>query len=282
MEMTFNELSIQPLTNDKYSANDRMKLFAEAVKEARQQGFNIIRSNFSTNQINLAPDYSLYDWLVNNQIPQQYRDFLYGMISPPFINEEDEEIQEQYVESNYFFEDSTSNFTKTECLGLASAYLYETLSISFDSLPVWQNTQLQIIIEDGTSKRTGIVFNVYSKSSFNEQDIIEFIESISVVELQETDLNAADKNIHLADHHGKAELQILCNRLKNNPYVIEMRSMEFCNGRCNNFINKCYRDGKIEIVLYKTDSKYRLQVQTTGRNLRETEEIAEILNDRFS
>jgi hypothetical protein len=61
-----------------------------------------------------------------------------------------------------------------------------------------------------------------------------------------------------------------------------MRSMEFCHGGCNKFIKKCHRTGIIEIVLYKTDRKYSLQVQTTGRNLRETEAIAEILNDQYS
>lgn len=282
MEMIFNELSIEPNSADKYSANDRMKIFAEAVGEARQKGFNIIRANNSTNQIQLTQDYTLYDWLNNNQVSEVQRSFLYGMITPPFINDDDDEIVDQFLGSSYYFEDSGNNIAKTDCLGLTSAFLYETLSISFDSLPVWRQTQLQITIENGQSRSTANVFNVYSKSSFNEQDIIDFVESISEIELQETDLNPAKKNIHLADHHGKAELQLLCDRLKNNPYVIEMRSMEFCHGRCNNFINKCYRDGGIEIVLCKKDSKYRLQVQTTGRNLRETEEIAEILKDRYS
>ena len=282
MELIFNELSIEPEANSVYTANDRMMIFAKAVGAARQKGFNIIRSDYFAYQIQLTTNYTLNDWLINKQIPQEYRDLLYGMITPPFINEEDEEIENEYIESNYFFEDTANNINKTECLGLASAYLYETLSISFNSLPVWRQTQLQIIIENEQSTATGNVFNVYSKASFDQQDILDFVESISEIVLQETELNPANKNIHLSDHHGRHELQHLCDQLKYSPYVTEMRSMEWCRGSCNNFIKKCYKDGIIEIVLYQTDRKYSLWVQSTGRNLRETKAISEILKERYS
>lgn len=282
MELIFNELSIEPLAENVFTANDRMMTFAQAVGEARKNGFNIIRSNFFAYQIQLTANYTFNDWLINKQIPQEYRDLLYGMITPPFINEDDEEIEDQYLESNYFFEDVVNNYYKKECLGLASAYLYETLSISFDSLSIWMQTQLQIIIETGQSTTTGNVFNVYSKASFEQQVISDFVESISEIELQETELSPEDKNVRIADHHGIQELQQLCNQLKYSPYVTEMRSMEWCRGRCNNFIKKCHRNGVIEIVLYKTERKYSLWVQSTGRTLRETEAIAELLEERYS
>lgn len=282
MELIFNELSIEPEANSVYTANDRMMIFAKAVGAARQKGFNIIRSDYFAYQIQLTTNYTLNDWLINKQIPQEYRDLLYGMITPPFINEEDEEIENEYIESNYFFEDTANNINKTECLGLASAYLYETLSISFDSLPVWRQTQLQIVIENEQLTATENVFNVYSKASFEQQDILDFVDSISEIELEKTKLSPADKNIHLADHHGKQELQQLCDQLKLSPYVIEMRSMEWCQGGCNKFIKKFYKNGVIEIVLYKTDRKYGLWVQSTGRNLRETKDVSEILKERYS
>lgn len=207
MELIFNELSLKPKANNVYTANDRMIIFAQAVGAARQKGFNTIRSNYFANQIELAVNYTFNDWLINKRIPQEYRDLLYGMITPPFINEEDEEIEDQYLESNYFFEDAVNNINKQECLGLASAYLYETLSISFNSLPVWRQTRLQIIIESEESTVTGNVFNVYSKASIDQPVISDFVESISETELLESELSPADKNINLADHHGKQELQ---------------------------------------------------------------------------
>lgn len=88
----------------------------------------------------------------------------------------------------------------------------------------------------------------------------------------------SEKKIHLSDHHGKKELQDLCDRIKNSPYVVEMRSTDW-GGK--NFIRKIHHNGIIEIVLYKTNRQYALQVQTTGSNEQQTKLIAEILKERY-
>jgi hypothetical protein len=62
MEIMFNELSIAP-AGDKYTANSKLMVFAEAVNEARKKGFKRIRSHYDTNQIALAEGYTLFDWL---------------------------------------------------------------------------------------------------------------------------------------------------------------------------------------------------------------------------
>jgi len=49
----------------------------------------------------------------------------------------------------------------------------------------------------------------------------------------------------------------------------------------NKFIRDTHKDGNIEIVLYKTQERYALMVQTTGSNKRETKEIAKILEQEF-
>jgi hypothetical protein len=282
MELSFNELGIYPLSPDTYRANDKMKIFSEAVSAARKNGFNIIRSHYDTYQIMLSENYTLSQWLYNKEIPRDYRDLLYGIFTLPFIKEDDEEIEDKYIEANYFFEDNESNIEKTKCLGLASAYLYDTLSISLASLPIWQKTKLKILIEKDGETLTHEVFNISEKDSFQDQNISLFVENLGEVNLIETKIIPDDKKIHLADHHGKDKLQALCNQLKYNLHVEEMRSMEWCRGRCNDFIKKCHKDGVVEIVLFKTDMKYALWVKTTGRNLRETKTIAEKLKNDFN
>ncbi|MDR1342610.1 MAG: hypothetical protein LBK18_05045 [Prevotellaceae bacterium] len=69
-----------------------------------------------------------------------------------------------------------------------------------------------------------------------------------------------------------------CERLKHNPYVEEMRSTDWGGNR---FIRKIHGNN-IEIVLHKTQRKYALLVKTTGRNLRETQGIAKILEEKFN
>ncbi len=279
MELLFNELSAEPLSEDKYAANDKMKQFAETVGDARKKGFQFIRSHLSISEIPLANNYTLYDWINNKDIPILYREFLFDMIIQPFIKDEDEEVIDKYIEANYFFEDKESGIAKTACTGLASAYLYETLSISLSSAPVWDKTKLPIIIETDEETRIESVFNASSKKSFEDKEIVEYVENLGNVELVETDIAPEDKKIHLADHHGKKELAELAKQLKNSPYVVEMRST---NWRGKKFIRKIRKDGTIDIVLYKTDEGYALWVQTTGRNLRETKAIAQILDDKYA
>jgi len=279
MELLLNELSVQPLSEDKYAANDKMKQFAEAISEARKKNFKLIRSHLSSSEISLTEDYTLFDWLQNKDVPTKYRNFLFGMITQPFIKDEDEEVVDKYIEANYFFEDSESGIAKTACTGLASAYLYETLSISLLSAPVWNKTKLPIIIENEEETRIESVFNVSLKKSFEDEEIAEYVGNLGNVELVETDIAPKDKKIHLADHHGKKELAELAKQLKNSPYVVEMRSTNWGGKK---FIRKTHKDGVIEVLLYKTSKGYALWVQTTGRNLRETKAIAQILDDRYS
>lgn len=279
MELLFNELSISPFSTDKYKANEKMKQFSETVAIARRKGFRNIRSHFDSSQIELSENYSLHNWLTSMDIPEVYRNNLYGMLVLPFIKDNDEEIEEQYIEADYYFEDIESGIAKTKCLGLTSAYLYETPSISFSSLPVWNRTKLFIIVEKENSVSTESVFNISSKTSFDDILLAEFIENLGTLTLFETELKSEDKKQHLADHHGKAELQELCNQIKHSPNVIEMHSTDWGGKK---FIRKVHADGVVEIVLFRTQRQYALWVLTTGRNLRETKAIADILEERYS
>lgn len=278
MELVFNELSIYPLSVNKYSANDRMVLFSMAVAEARKKGFRHIRSQYSTSEISLAQGYSLYNWLFDKVFPEIYRNLYHGMFVQPFIKEDDTEVEEKYIEANYFFEDTENLIPKQECLGLTSAYLSETLAISFQSGPAWLKNTLGITIEKEEDVSTDEVHHVYSKDCFGKDSIADFIESIKILSLVETNINPNDKKFHLTAHHGQQELNELWNKIKNSPFVIEGMSVEWGG---NSFYKNPQRDGKLDIVHLKSDRRYAIQIQTTGRNLRETVEIAKRLEEQY-
>ena len=226
MELLFNELSINSLSVDKYAANEKMKVFSETVAAARKKRFRNIRSHFDSHQIGLAEDYTLYNWLISKDVPEVYRNNLYGMLILPFIKEDDEEVEAQFVEANYFFEDDENGIEKTECLGLASAFLYETLCISLQSNKAWINNTLNITVEDNDNSQIEEVRNIHSKDCFNSLLIIDFIEQLGNIILDESPLTPDAKNLHLADHHGKKELKALWTKLKNSPYVVSARSTD--------------------------------------------------------
>lgn len=86
------------------------------------------------------------------------------------------------------------------------------------------------------------------------------------------------KKVHLSDHHGKKELKDLCDKIKNSPYVEEMHST---NWGGKQFIRSFNANGYIEIVLHKSEREYALNVKTTGKDILETEAIAEILRSKY-
>jgi len=278
MELILNELSMLPYSVDKYQARDKMARFSKTVSVAINQGFKNIKSDLYPYEIMLADDYSLKNWLTDKEVPKNQKDQLFTFIIPPFIKEEDEEIFEEFIDLEFYFENN--DIPKTSCIGLAAAYLYGTLSISLASSPTWCNHKLLLIIEMAGFTRTEEVFNVYDRSSFQELELVNFVENLGELDLVKTTIDPEDKRITLfGDHHGKPELEALCGKLKRNDYVEEMRSTNYGGSK---FIRKVQEDGVVEIVVMKADSRFALWVQTTGRNYRETKAIADMLRERYS
>lgn len=101
------------------------------------------------------------------------------------------------------------------------------------------------------------------------------------IDLQKTPLKPDQKKISIRDDHGKDKLTDFAKKLINSEYVIEVINSLPFNPKETSFIRNILDDGKIEIVLHKTDQGLGLVVKTTGRNKRETEEIAKILEKNY-
>jgi len=280
IDLRLNELSVKPLFESKYTAHLKMMEFARTAKTARDNNIRHIKSDYITGEINLTDTYTMYDWLFDRGFSGEnrtFRDFLQSMISPPYI---DEDMADEYLSHNYFFEDIGNGIARQECIGLAAAYLYDDICISLQNGDAWQKNKLQIIIkENGTAPVCETVLNVYSSNCFLIHDIINRIQQANNVQPGTTATPPNKKNIYIPDHHGKAELTRFWNKLSNNPYVISARSIEWGGKK---FINKIEKNGMIEIVLVNTDRRYALQVQTTGRTYFETKFIADILEENYA
>ena len=280
MELILNELSISP-SADKYKANETMLDFARTVAEGKRKGFGFVRSYFTTSDIIIADNYSMENWLNDKDFAKykDYKDILFGMIVVPFIRDEDEHIEEQYIKANYYYEDAQNNITKTECIGLASAYLYDTLSISYSNNNYWCKNLLSISIKENAVETKANVVNVFSKDCFSTAEVSNKIEQISTLELIECTIEPANKNFHLTGHHGQKEMQELWDKIKHSKYVVEGMTIQWGG---NTFYKNPMSNGKLDIVHMKSDRRYVLQIQTTGRNKRETIEIGKILEDKYS
>ena len=71
-------------------------------------------------------------------------------------------------------------------------------------------------------------------------------------------------------------------RLCHSPYVVEIVNSIPYNPHESLFIRTVKDNGLIEIVLTNTDKGLGLVLQSTGRNMQETQEIAKILEEQYS
>ena len=99
--------------------------------------------------------------------------------------------------------------------------------------------------------------------------------------MTESGLAAEEKKISLRDDHGMNVLMDFSKRLVRSPYVTAVINSLPFNPTERKFIRKVRDDGLIEIVLPWTDKGYGVVVKTTGRNIRETKKISEILNEKY-
>jgi len=114
----------------------------------------------------------------------------------------------------------------------------------------------------------GVLFNERCRLQFAKQET----RTLSLIPKDETDPER--KTINLRDDHGKDILQAFAEKIRHSPYVKKIINSLPFNPKRTNPIRRTYPDGIIEFVLIRTDRGLGLCIQTTGRNLAETNSIA--------
>lgn len=208
---------------------------------------------------------------------------LLGARQYPTFKTEDSWAEDKYLTGNYYFEDLTNGVSKIGCIGLAAAHIYTAVAISFASSKAWMNNTLRItnILEDETTIPVA-VNNIFSEGCITVDTISTFVENYSTLELEESSLLPENKKVHLRDDHGKDILEAFAKKLVRSPFVNAIINSLPFNQYATSFIKKPHPNGLIEVVLYWEDKGYGMVIQSTGRNLRETNEIARILTENFT
>lgn len=123
----------------------------------------------------------------------------------------------------------------------------------------------------------GILFNERSRLQFAKQ------ETAILSSIPQDDTDPERKQISLSgDHHGNDVLEKFAKKIRRSPYVIKIVNSLRFNSRQTNPIRRTDADGIVEFVLTWTDAGYGLCIQTTGRNLAETNSIAIHLKREFA
>jgi putative CRISPR-associated protein (TIGR02619 family) len=119
---------------------------------------------------------------------------------------------------------------------------------------------------------------------FNERSRLQFARQLTTILslIPQDDTPPERKPINLRDDHGKDTLQKFAEKICCSPYVKKIiNSLPFNSQRTNPILNTT-KDGIVEFVLTWTDTGLGLCVQTTGRNLVETNTIALYLKEKFT
>ncbi|MDJ0615360.1 MAG: putative CRISPR-associated protein [Calothrix sp. MO_192.B10] len=122
----------------------------------------------------------------------------------------------------------------------------------------------------------GVLFNERSRLEFDKQKTI----LLSLVPQDESD--PQKKAIYLRDDHGKDILQELSQKICRSPYVKRIVNSLPFNPEATNPIRRTKPNGIVEFILTWTDAGLGLCIQTTGRNLAETNTIALHLKEKYS
>lgn len=274
-DVVFNELSIEPLAGDKTEAVKRVRQFLETFKTLRDKGFKGIRYDRFFPDIHLCKDYTFQDFCKEPQ-SRLLKDLLISSRRYPFIDDDSKE-EDQYIESRFFL-DKEEN--KLECYGLAAAYLYSTSAIGFLSEQFWDQVEFKLIIEKEEVNEAWIVC-LSRKEHLESEEFCRWLEEQQEVCLAASLQTVDKKPISLRADHGKDLLEAFSKKLIKSPYVEGVvNSMPF-NPKMKDCIKKLKPNGLIEFVLTWTDKGLGVVIQTTGKNLKETEAIAAILKEKF-
>lgn len=122
----------------------------------------------------------------------------------------------------------------------------------------------------------GMLFNERCRLQFAKQETT----LLSLIPKDETD--PEHKPINLRDDHGKDILEAFAKKIRRSSYVKKIvNSLPFNSSQINP-IRRTYPNGIVEFVLTWEDKGLGLCIQTTGRNLAETNSIALHLKKEFT
>ena len=281
MNLIFNEISFLPLTENEHVLRERFLSMIKTFKKAKAQlGFSHIVWPNAYAQVPVMVGHNYSSWVV--KLPPKDLNEVMSFTKRPFV--EDAIADQISVLDEYYFEDENNGIKQTHCVGLGTAHITESPAISVPGVAIWEKEKITFFNQNSetTIVETVEVFNVSTEASIEAPNFITFVESIATVNLVVTNLQPSEKTKHISgDHHGKDLLTAMASRMFNSEYVIGIPYSIAFNSHTTRFINKVFANGIVEIVLHWEDSGYGMAVQTTGRNLRETQAIAEKLRDEY-
>jgi len=148
MESVLNEISIENLATTPHAAQKQMEELIKFCGKLNEFGFTKLRlpdEHFF--QKPLALDYTLNDWLNDSNVNGILKTLFLGLKAYPYFEELNADSEDNYISSAFFLDEPAHPHHAMKVLGLADAYLRNTLCVSFCSHPIWKKCKIGLSIK---------------------------------------------------------------------------------------------------------------------------------------
>jgi toxin YoeB len=183
MDLIFNELSIFNKAPDKITSDNRMKYLLETCKQMQPHGFNKLRMNTSFLLTEISENYTINDWLSESK--SIYKSLFIGFIKQPFIDDNDEEATNTYINHNITLVEPSHILHGKNGEGISTAWIKNSICVSFFSHKIWEKSLLniEIVSELDNSQKNVVIPNIYTPQSCSYQPITTWLEKLKEIKV---------------------------------------------------------------------------------------------------
>lgn len=169
MEVFYNELSSRPLTENHDEARSRVLGLLNTMKSLRDFDINIMRTHNGFYAEQISDDYTFGSFLGDTSVSMDLKLLLRSIVANPFIEDDDSYEAEQFVTTTFSTKNQDNQNVNPE--GLASAFVFNSPSISLSSHPHWRNSILHLSVTNADVPQTTTqveILNLYSTECINQ------------------------------------------------------------------------------------------------------------------
>jgi len=281
MKLVLNEVSFNPFAKDSIELFKLVNSVLENFSTLKEKyGFDHIISPSELGNCLVLQDQTFMSWFIGLSTPQKNK------IQPLLLRKpfSDEVLEDNLSETDRYYLEHVELNISEYCKGLATSYIFGIPSLSICTHEIWDRFKLffKRFSDDVSQSEVVSVLNVSCSDISLNQELIEYCESNYEPELLHSNLTPDEKPIRLSgDHHGNNKLESFAKRIVLSSYVDGIINNLPFHPYTSRFIRNVHSNGIVEITMHWEDEGYGMAIQTTGRNQRETEEIAKILRDKF-
>lgn len=169
MEVFYNELSSNPLGVNSEEARSRVFGLLKTMKSLREFDINIMRTNDGFYAEHLSDDYTIGNFFGDPLVGKDLKILLRTIVANPFIEEDDSYEAEQFITNSFKTKDQENQDVNPE--GIASAFVFNSPTISISSHPHWRNNLLLLNVTntDNPPHTTQFeILNLHSSECINK------------------------------------------------------------------------------------------------------------------